>query len=301
MTQNRQFLISTLFAGQVNSGVFAAWLQVWLAMYPTWKARVREEVDAAAARRRTRPEESTVDMLDTLTVEEWEAEFPLVDLCLREAIRLGLPGMSCRKNLSDHDIPIAGTGEVIPPGAFATYLMDDVSRNPDIYTDPDSFDPGRYLDGRNEDKKVPHGYLGWGSGRHPCRKSLFFPMLFVFFLIAPPSPAFPSPLHTTHTPKTPMFITAHIPIPFHKSQSSPNTTNQPCPTAGQRSGHAVREARDDADHGVLRGGVRLRALGRARPPAPGAPVHRQPQPAAGREARRADIPAVQAQVVSGGM
>lgn len=30
------------------------------------------------------------------------------------------------------------------------------------------FDPTRFLPDRAEDKKVPHAFLGWGSGRHPC-------------------------------------------------------------------------------------------------------------------------------------
>ena len=50
------------------------------------------------------------------------------------------------------------------------YLWDDVSMNPEIYEDPYKWDPGRYEPQRAEDKKVPHGYIGWGSGRHPCCK-----------------------------------------------------------------------------------------------------------------------------------
>lgn len=43
--------------------------------------------------------------------------------------------------------------------------------NPKIYEDPYKWDPARYDPGRAEDKKIPHGYIGWGSGRHPCCKS----------------------------------------------------------------------------------------------------------------------------------
>lgn len=42
--------------------------------------------------------------------------------------------------------------------------------NADIYPNPKVWDPSRYLPGRAEDKKVEHGYLGWGTGLHPCRK-----------------------------------------------------------------------------------------------------------------------------------
>lgn len=40
--------------------------------------------------------------------------------------------------------------------------------NPDIYSEPLRWDPGRYLPDRAEDKKHPMGYVGWGTGRHPC-------------------------------------------------------------------------------------------------------------------------------------
>ena len=40
--------------------------------------------------------------------------------------------------------------------------------NPDIYPDPQKFDPSRYLPGREEDKKQFYGWAGWGAARHPC-------------------------------------------------------------------------------------------------------------------------------------
>jgi len=36
--------------------------------------------------------------------------------------------------------------------------------NPDIYSDPETFDPSRYEEGREEDKKETFGFLGWGVG-----------------------------------------------------------------------------------------------------------------------------------------
>ena len=48
--------------------------------------------------------------------------------------------------------------------------MDDVHLDESIYTNPTQWDPSRYLPGREEHKKTTHGYLGWGSGLHPCRK-----------------------------------------------------------------------------------------------------------------------------------
>jgi cytochrome P450 len=146
-------------------------------MHPEWKGKVREEVDGVVAKYRTNPGQSPADVLDTLTLDAWENDFPLIDLCLRESIRLGIPGTSFRKNSTGADLPIGKTGEVIPKGAFAVYLVDDMHVNAEIYTDPLTFDPGRYLPDRAEDKKQPHAFLGWGSGRHPCCK-FFLPPFF---------------------------------------------------------------------------------------------------------------------------
>jgi len=48
------------------------------------------------------------------------------------------------------------------------YEFFEVHFNPEIYTDPWKFDPGRYLPDRAEDRKVPYAYAGWGLGRHVC-------------------------------------------------------------------------------------------------------------------------------------
>ena len=50
------------------------------------------------------------------------------------------------------------------------YAIDDIHKDDKLYQDPARWDPSRYLPGREEDKKVPHAYVGWGSGLHPCRE-----------------------------------------------------------------------------------------------------------------------------------
>lgn len=77
-------------------------------------------------------------------------------------------GLPSARNFSRRDAVIPGTGEVTPPGAFATLHIDDIHTNPDIYTEPYKFDPDRFHPDRAEDKKEPLAYVGWGLGRHPC-------------------------------------------------------------------------------------------------------------------------------------
>ncbi|OAA56523.1 Cytochrome P450 [Niveomyces insectorum RCEF 264] len=100
------FVAGALFAGQINSGVNAAWMLVYLACDPYWYGRIRNEVDEAVHRHRSLPSQSAADVLGSLTVDDWETEFPLIDLCLRECIRVQMVGTAFRKNISNKDVPI---------------------------------------------------------------------------------------------------------------------------------------------------------------------------------------------------
>ncbi|OAA77091.1 Cytochrome P450 [Akanthomyces lecanii RCEF 1005] len=162
------FIIGALFAGVVNSGINAAWIPIYLAQNEKWRQLVQAEVDASLDKYRHEPGDTPADIIPRLTAHDWDNDFPTVDLVLRESIRLNICGSMIRKNVSGKDIDITGSGYVIPSNTFAVYLIDYTHMNPEIYTDPTEFDPGRYLPGREEDKKVDNAYLGWGAGLHPC-------------------------------------------------------------------------------------------------------------------------------------
>jgi len=164
-----QFVVGALFAGLLNSGINVAWVVVYLANSPEWLSKARAEVQAAATKYCKDQSLPLTEQLTQLPVEAWESEFPVLDLCLKDSIRLQLLGSALRKNISGKEIEL-GNGEVIPPDAFVAYHLGDVHLNPSIYSEPEKWDPSRYLPDRAEDKKMPHGYVGWGSGRHPCRK-----------------------------------------------------------------------------------------------------------------------------------
>ncbi|TVY35052.1 Sterol 14-demethylase [Lachnellula occidentalis] len=164
-----EFVVGALFAGLLNSGVNVAWVLSYLAQSPEWLSRVRAEVSAAAAKHSTHPDPSAplIDQLSTLPIEAWESAFPTIDLCLKDSIRLQLLGSAFRKNISSRALNV-GNGEVVPPGAFVAYHLGDNHLNPDIFRDPEKWDPSRYEEGREEDKKAPYAWVGWGAARHPC-------------------------------------------------------------------------------------------------------------------------------------
>ena len=99
---------------------------------------------------------------------------PVLDLIIRETLRLSMNGLSLRRNLLE-DLTISG-GHV-KPGDFVAYSLADVHFNPEIYSRPDEFDPDRFTSGREEDKKGTFTYLSWGAGALPfffLKKKKFF-------------------------------------------------------------------------------------------------------------------------------
>jgi cytochrome P450 len=102
----------------------------------------------------------------------WDDELPVLDTCLRETLRLSNNGTMLRRNVVGDIAIVDGKKskeqKILERGAFMAYPSDDVHHNPEIYTNPLSFDPERYAPGREEDKRVPLGYIAWGAGRHPC-------------------------------------------------------------------------------------------------------------------------------------
>ncbi|KAK7961873.1 uncharacterized protein PG986_002698 [Apiospora aurea] len=166
-------LLSVLSSGITAEGCSAAWLLVFLAHSPEWQARCRAEVDGVISKKRMDQSKSKYDILETLTLQEWEVGFPVILAAFRETVRLAMPGAMFRKNISGGVVPIGETGEVIPDGAYASFLMENVHMDADLYPEPFQFNPGRYLShdgesGEKQEELEPHKYIGWGTGRHTC-------------------------------------------------------------------------------------------------------------------------------------
>ncbi|KJY00418.1 cytochrome p450 6a1 like protein [Zymoseptoria brevis] len=164
-----KFVLGALFAGQLNTGISAAWILVYLAVNPEWYRTIQGEVDRVV--RECNMADSTqgpAEVFAQMTAEDWDTRFPFLELCLKETIRFRVPTAAMRQNLGESALQIGNTGEEIPKDWFAVYLFDEAHFNPNIYAEPDKWDPSRYLGERKEHMKEPHCYSAWGSGRHPC-------------------------------------------------------------------------------------------------------------------------------------
>ena len=161
------FVLGALFAGQLNSGNNAAWVLVYMSNKPEWVPKARAEVAAMASRYCPDASAPLRDQLTHVPIEAWENELPLIDLFLKDSIRLQTMGSAFRKNVSGQDIPL-NKNEVIPPDAYVAWHVGDLHYDPEIYKNPDEWDPSRYMPGREEDKQFKYAWMGWGVGKHPC-------------------------------------------------------------------------------------------------------------------------------------
>ena len=161
-----KFVIGALFAAQLNSGMNAAWILCYLSVHHEWQARALQEIKEVAAKYNSDTSLPLIDQLSVIPVEAWELNFKVLDACLRDSIRLQLLGAALRRNVSGKDLQLGN--EIVPNGAFVTYHLGDTHQDPSLYPDPEQWDPSRHLDENAKYRQVPHGFAGWGSGRHPC-------------------------------------------------------------------------------------------------------------------------------------
>jgi len=161
-----EFVLGVIYTGSINTGLAVGWILLYAGVNQEWKDRLAAEFRALLVNHTDAASTDPFhERLASIPLDVWETELPVVDVVIRETLRMVIGLLALRRNLGP-DLPIAG--KIIPTGDFLAYPIGDVNRNPDIYTDPETFDPHRYDVGREEDKRAPLGYLGWGAGRHVC-------------------------------------------------------------------------------------------------------------------------------------
>src|SRR5262249_49671677 len=62
---------------------------------------------------------------------------------------------------------------VVPAGSIALAAPAAAHRIPEVFANPDRYDPDRFGPGRHEDRKHRHALIGFGSGHHRCIGSTF--------------------------------------------------------------------------------------------------------------------------------
>jgi len=162
------FIIGVIFAGAKNTGLICCWMLLHLATNDIWRAKAITEIQHLLntyTHTHAHSSEPIHQRLSTIPITAWEDEMPVIDLIMRETLRLVMNGSALRRNLVD-DLQV--DGKCINKGVFVAYNLGDVHLDGGIYKEPFMFDPERFCVPREEDKNGELLFLAWGAGRHPC-------------------------------------------------------------------------------------------------------------------------------------
>ncbi|WP_326547396.1 cytochrome P450 [Mycolicibacterium sp. ND9-15] len=126
-----------------------------LAANPEWQERCRDE----SSRLGDGP-------LDIEALEKLET----LDLVINESLRLVTPlPFNVRQAVRDTDL----LGYYIPAGTNIITWPGMNHRLPELWTDPDKFDPDRFAEPRSEHKKHRYAFAPFGGGAHKCIGMVF--------------------------------------------------------------------------------------------------------------------------------
>ena len=149
--------ISMMFAGHHTSSGTAAWTMIELLNNPDVMSDVAAELDELYA------DGSEVSF-------QALREIPRLESALKETLRLH-PPLILLLRVAKEDIDFGDYR--IPAGAMVGATPKVSNRLPDSFPEPERFDPGRYIDPRQEDTFNRWTWIPFGAGRHRCVGSAF--------------------------------------------------------------------------------------------------------------------------------
>lgn len=147
--------LTFLGAGHETTATAMAWFWHLMSQNPDARDRMLDEIDTILQGRI--PNSDDVDSL------------PWTKACFSEAMRIHPPVyLSMRRATADDDL----NGRYIKRGTVVVVLTHRLHRNPDVWSDPERFDPTRFLPGAGADRPKA-AYVPFGGGRRICIGSQF--------------------------------------------------------------------------------------------------------------------------------
>jgi sterol 14-demethylase len=149
--------ISMMFAGHHTSSGTAAWTMIELLRNPDVLAGVVDELDELYA------DGSSVSFQALRAI-------PRLEATIKETLRLH-PPLILLLRVAKQEIDFAGY--TVPAGTMVGATPKVSNRIPEDFPDPGRFDPGRYIDPRQEDLTNRWTWIPFGAGRHRCVGNAF--------------------------------------------------------------------------------------------------------------------------------
>jgi sterol 14-demethylase len=154
--------VSMMFAGHHTSSGTASWAMIELMRHPEVMASVVAELDELYA----------PDVDGTVSEVSFQAlrEIPVLESALKETLRLH-PPLIILMRLVQEDFELLG--HTIEAGSVIAASPRVSNRIEDDFPRADEFDPGRYLDPRQEDLQNRWTWIPFGAGKHRCVGNAF--------------------------------------------------------------------------------------------------------------------------------
>jgi sterol 14-demethylase len=149
--------ISMMFAGHHTSSGTASWAMIELMRHPEVMADVVAELDELYA------DGSEVSFQALRSI-------PVLEASLKETLRLH-PPLIILMRLVREDFELLG--RTIPAGTLVAASPKVSNRIAEDFPDPEAFDPGRYIDPRQEDLQNRWTWIPFGAGKHRCVGNAF--------------------------------------------------------------------------------------------------------------------------------
>jgi len=151
-------LIALLFAGQHTSCITSTWTILFILFNKQIKNRIMAE-----------QRDIFGDELSGNVDFDKLNNMQLLHDSMKEALRLNPPLiLLIRKAMKDLPVTAQGRKYTVPKGDTVLISPTVGMRVPEAFENPDVFDPDRFGPGREEHKKSPYAYLGFGGGMHSC-------------------------------------------------------------------------------------------------------------------------------------
>ncbi|CAN8070387.1 unnamed protein product [Agarophyton chilense] len=148
-------LVAGLFGAQHTSSATSTWIGMHILRDDEVLARVTQEQE---------------EVLKTTNGElNYEAltRMNLLHSCMKETLRMHPPLIFLMRKVLEPR-PALGGRFVIPVDDYIVASPSVAGMLPDVFAEPNKWDPDRFLPPREEDKVAPYSFLGFGAGRHGC-------------------------------------------------------------------------------------------------------------------------------------
>ncbi|XP_057965834.1 abscisic acid 8'-hydroxylase CYP707A2-like [Malania oleifera] len=146
-------IIGVIFAARDTTASVLTWILKYLAENPSVLEAVTEEQESIMRSKEKRGEEKVLSWADTRNM-------PITSRVIQETLRVAsILSFTFREAVEDVEFD----GYLIPKGWKVLPLFRNIHHSPDIFPEPEKFDPSRF-----EVAPKPNTFLPFGNGTHAC-------------------------------------------------------------------------------------------------------------------------------------